>query len=112
MQVDIKATGIELTDAIRSFVQEKLDALDAKTARFGDVVRAEVEVGKTSAHHNKGPVFRAEIHVRLPGKVVYVEATHEDLYTSVIDAQKEAEREIIRHKEEYLDKKKRAGGRK
>ena len=112
MQVDIKATGLELTDAIRSFVQEKMDALDAKTARFGEVVRAEVEVGKTSAHHNKGLVFRAEIHVRLPGKTVYVESVHEDLYTSIIDAQKEAEREILRHKEEFIGKKKRDSGRK
>ncbi len=106
MQVDIKATGIELTDAIRSFVQEKMDSLDAKTARFGEVVRAEVEVGKTTGHHQKGPVFRAEIHVRLPGKTVYVEAVHEDLYTSIVDARKEAEREIVQYKEEYQDKKK------
>lgn len=109
MQVDIKAAGIELTDAIRGFVQEKLDTLDAKTARFGEVVRAEVEVGKTTAHHKKGPVFRAEIHVRLPGKVVYVEAVHEDLYTAITDAKRSAEGMIVKYKEEYDDRKKRGG---
>lgn len=100
MQVDIKATGIELTEAISAFVQEKMDSLDAKTARFGDVVRAEVEVGKTTHHHHKGPVFRAEVHVRLPGKVVYVESIDEDLYTAIINAKHEAERQIIDYKGE------------
>ncbi len=111
MQVDIKGNGIELTDALRGFIQEKMDTLDAKTARFGEVVRAEVEVGKTSDHHQKGPVFRAEVHVRLPGKVVYVEAVHDDLYTAVIDARKAAEREIVQYKEEFQDRQKRAPGR-
>jgi len=106
MQVDIKATGIELTDAIRAFVQEKMDDIETKTARFGDVVRAEVEVGKTTAHHKKGPVFRAEVHVRLPGKTVYVEATHMDLYAAITQARNEAEQEIVQYKDEFESRKK------
>jgi len=107
MKIDIKATGIELTDAIRSFIQAKMDMLDNKTARFGDVVRAEVEVGKTTAHHKKGPVYRAEVHVRLPGKVVYVTATNYDLYIAINDAKKEAEREVVEYKDTFDSKKKR-----
>jgi ribosomal subunit interface protein len=107
MKIDVKATGIELTDAIHSFIQEKMDTLDNKAARFGDVVRAEVEVGKISAHHKKGPVYRAEVHVRLPGKVVYVTATNYDLYVAINDAKKEAEREIVEYKDTFESKKKR-----
>ncbi|MFA6603476.1 MAG: ribosome-associated translation inhibitor RaiA [Patescibacteria group bacterium] len=106
MQVDIKATGMELTDALRAFVQEKIDMLDAKTVRFGDVVRAEVEVGRTTAHHKNGEVYRAEIHVRLPGKVVYVESSDEDLYVAINQARKEAEREIIEYKDIHDSQKK------
>lgn len=107
MNVDIKATGIELTDAIRNYVQSKIDLLDAKTARYGDVVRAEVEVGKISAHHKSGLVFRAEVHVRLPGKTIYAEATNEDLYTAIGQAQHEAERQIMDDKDAFESKKKR-----
>ena len=64
MQFDLKAKNIELTDAIRAFVEQKLSTLDAETARFGEVVRAG-SVGKTTRHHVKGP-YRAEVHVRLP----------------------------------------------
>lgn len=111
MQTDIKATNMELTDAIRAFVQEKMDSLDAKTARFGDVVRAEVEVGMTSKHHKSGDIFRAEVHVRLTGNVVYAEATNEDLYTAIIEAKKEAERQITSYKG-TLEAAQKKGGRK
>jgi ribosomal subunit interface protein len=111
MQTDIKATNMELTEAIRAFVQEKMDGLDAKTKRFGDVVRAEVEVGMTGKHHKSGEIFRAEVHVRLPGKVVYAEATHEDLYTAFGNAKKEAERQIDTYKG-TLEAGQKKGGRK
>ena len=98
MQIDIKVKNIELTDAIRSFVEEKINSLDAKVARFGDVVRAEVEVGRTTQHHNKGQIFRAEVHIRLPGKVVYVESTNKDLYVAINAAKKEASQQILAYK--------------
>lgn len=98
MQVDIKATNIALTDAIRAAVQKHMDDMDKITARFGDVVRGEVEVGMTSRHHAKGDIFRAEVHVRLPGKIVYTEAVNEDLYVALNDAKKDAERQILDYK--------------
>ena len=106
MQTDIKATNIELTDAIRTAVQKHMDDLDTITARFGDVVRAEVEIGKTTEHHKKGEIYRAEIHVRLPGNLVYAEAEHEDLYAAINAAHKEARRQILANKEAYVDNKK------
>jgi len=110
MQIDIKATNLELTDAIRSHVENKMNDLNAITARFGEVVRAEVEVGKTSRHHQKGDIFRAEVHVRLPGKLIYVEAAHDDLYVAINDAQKEAQRQILAYKG-ILDAGQKRGGR-
>lgn len=103
MHVDIKAKNFELTDAIRSSVEEKMASLDEKVARFGDSVTAEVEVGKTTEHHAKGPVFRAEVHVRLPGKLVYAESINYDLYAAINDARKEAERQVVDYKETLAD---------
>ncbi len=94
MRFSIKTKGIQLTDAIRTAIEKKLASLDKKAARFGASVNGEVEVGKTTKHHKKGLCFRAEIHVRLPGKLVYAEAIHEDLYAALGDAKKEAERQV------------------
>lgn len=103
MKVDIKGNGLELTDAIRSFVEEKMATLDAKVERFGDSVTAEVEVARTTEHHHKGDVFRAEVHVRLPGHLVYASSEHEDLYVAINDAKKDAERQVIDYKEKLAD---------
>jgi putative sigma-54 modulation protein len=103
MQLDIKTKDIELTDAIRSHIEAKMASLDAKVARFGDSVTAEVEVGKTTSHHHKGEIFRAEVHVRLPGNTIYAEATHEDLYAAVNEAKHDADRQITAYKEKLQD---------
>lgn len=103
MKLDIKATNMELTDAIRAAVEEKMAVLDPKVMRFGEAVSAEVEVSRTTNHHNKGDIFRAEVHVRLPGNVVYAESTHEDLYAAINDARHEAERQIVDYKEKLQD---------
>lgn len=99
MHLNIKALGIELTDAIRAAVEKKMESIENKTQRFGDGVRAEVEVSKTTHHHKSGPFFRAEIHVILPGKAVRAEATHDDLYVAIGQAKEEVERQIIAYKE-------------
>lgn len=99
MQLDIKTKDMELTDAIRAHIETKMATLDAKIARFGTSVTAEVEVGRTTSHHHKGEVFRAEIHVRLPGNAIYAESTGEDLYAAVNEAVKEADRQIVDYKE-------------
>lgn len=98
MNIDIKASHITLTPAIRGFVEEKIGALERKVARFGSSVSAEVEVGMTTKHHKKGPIFRAEVHVRLPGKLIYAEFEDFNLYTAIVAAKREAERQISSHK--------------
>jgi ribosomal subunit interface protein len=94
MDFDIKTKNIDLTDAIRSAVDEKMAKLAALVDRFGESVSAEVEVGKTTGHHQKGPFFRAEVHVRLPNKLVYADADHEDMYIAIREARDKAMRQI------------------
>lgn len=98
MKFSLKAKNITLTDAIRAAVEKKLETLDKKATRFGESVTGEVEVGKTTKHHKKGELYRAEIHVRLPGKLVYAESTHADLYGAIGEAAKEAAAQITSYK--------------
>jgi len=100
---------MDMTDAIRDYVESKIIKLDNKLKRFGDVVAVDIEVGKTSHHHNKGDVFRCEIHVALPGKMVHVDDTQDDLYKAIVGARDKADRVIVDFKEtfdagRYVDK--------
>ncbi|MEA3249549.1 MAG: ribosome-associated translation inhibitor RaiA [Patescibacteria group bacterium] len=106
MNFDIKTKDIELTDAIFVAVEEKMSKLDAMLERFGESVTVEVEVGKTTQHHAKGPFFRAEVHVRLPNKPVYAHAENEDMYMAVREARDKAKRQILDYKDTLESKKK------
>ncbi|MFH1047201.1 MAG: ribosome-associated translation inhibitor RaiA [Patescibacteria group bacterium] len=103
MQLDIKTKNIELTEAIRTAIESKLAKLEPLIERFGESVSAEVEVGKTTEHHSKGPFFRAEVRVRLPGKLVYADVENEDLYLAVREARDKAQRQIQDYKETLAD---------
>ena len=102
MQINkIKATNIDMTDAIHGFVEKKLTKLENKLQRFGEAVSIDVEVGKTSHHHNKGDVFRCEIHLALPGKTIQADDTQDDLYKAIVGARDKADRMIVDYKESF-----------
>ena len=82
MNINIKCTHIELTDAIRDYVFTKLDAVN-KLLNQPDQAFAQVEVGKESNHHMKGDVFKAEIHLRAEGKEHHAVVIKDDLYAAI-----------------------------
>jgi putative sigma-54 modulation protein len=94
----IKATGMEMTDAIRNYVEDKLSALEPKLERFGESVKIDVEVGKTTQRQRKGEVFRCEIQGELPGKLIRAEQTDDDLYKAIVAAKGVFDREVEKYK--------------
>jgi putative sigma-54 modulation protein len=99
MNINIKATNTELTDAARDHITSRLDRLE-KFAK-GTEVTGYVEIAKTTNHHKQGDVFKAEFDLRLNGENFFAEAETEDLY-SAIDAAKE---EILRKVTHTKDRK-------
>ncbi|MBP7846441.1 MAG: HPF/RaiA family ribosome-associated protein, partial [Candidatus Pacebacteria bacterium] len=64
----------------------------------GEVI-CEVEIGRTTKHHNSGDIFKAEINLTQPGsKQVYAMAEEVDLYTAIDVVRDEAERVIVSKK--------------
>ncbi len=83
MKINIKATGIELTPAITTYTEEKLSSLERFLDQNDESQLARVEIGKTTAHHKHGEVFRAEIKLHTAGQDYYAEAHESDLYAAV-----------------------------
>jgi len=113
MKINIKATNIELNDSLRFWVQEKLGELEKFLGVFGpgDLIAGEkekiefwVEIGKTTRHHLKGDVFRAEVQLYLPKKSLRAEAVNTDLRTAINETKDELQREIKKYKEKRLGK--------
>jgi len=83
MNINIKATGIELTGALHDYVIDKVGSLERFLAFDKDAIIATVEIGKTTNHHKLGDFFRAEINLSFPGQSLRAETTESDLYAAI-----------------------------
>ncbi len=99
---EIQATNIDLTDALRNYVTEKVESVSRFAKRF-EPCDVAIEVGKTSEHHNKGDVFFAEINVAVLGDVVRAHSERDDLYAAIDEAKDDVKRQLIDKKEKMMD---------
>lgn len=100
----LKGTDLEITDAMRAAVDRVMEDLTKYAEHFGEAISADVEVGKTTQHHHKGPFFRAEINIAIPRKLLRAEATDEDLYVAIDRMGEEISRELRKEKELLTEK--------
>ncbi|MBU2460627.1 ribosome-associated translation inhibitor RaiA [Patescibacteria group bacterium] len=96
MKIKITTTNIDLTDALSSFVEEKMKHLDKllKNDISADSVLCEVEIGINTKHHHSGKIFRAEINLHISGKILRVASEKEDLYIAINDAKEELKKSL------------------
>jgi len=100
MKIKITTTNIELTSAIESYVEEKIRSVEkfAIPHENEDPV-ADVEIGKTTNHHQSGDVFAAEVNMRVRGKHFRATSEKSDLYAAIDDMRNELVRELSSHKD-------------
>jgi len=100
MKIIIKTTNLELTPEIENYVYEKIGGVN----KFLDdidksgVIEAEVEIGRTTKHHQSGDIFRAEVNLVLPGKMLRTEAEERDLRTAIDRVKDELQMEIKKYR--------------
>lgn len=97
MSINIKATNMELTEAINEYVNKRLESVKkfSKDDEFGIYV----EVGRTTNHHKQGEFFKAEFDVNINGNKFYTLSEKEDLYEAVDDARDDIVRQITNKKD-------------
>lgn len=109
-KISIKTTGVESTPALVDFVNNKISQVE-RFLESGDEILIEVEIGKTTAHHRSGEIFKAEINLFANGKRFRVEETSEDLYAAIDIAKDELMKQVRdRHDKDHTRSVK--GGRK
>ncbi len=93
MNINIKATNMELTEAIDNYLRSKIEGFD-KFKKPEEEMQIFIEVGKTSNRHKQGDYYRAEFNIDISGKKFYTFSEKSDLYKSIDDAKKEILRQI------------------
>ena len=90
---------MELTGAIRAYVEGKIQNVEKFIiAHKQEEVFTEIEIGKTTNHHNSGEVFRAEAMIRVRGKQFRAVSEKDDLYAAIDSVRDELVREINSNK--------------
>ena len=111
--IKIKTTGIDLTPAIEEYTRAKINSLQKFFPHFskesGELL-FEVEIGKTTKHHLKGDVYRAEINFNSDSTHMRSEATKDDLYAAIDEVKDEMSRELRRDKRKAIHLLRRSGG--
>lgn len=98
MKINLKASKLELTTPISAYCQTKMDMLDKY---LGDipVINCDMEIAKTVGGQNKGDIFRAEVNLEVPRKLLRVEKTAADLYKAIDKVKDHLEIVIKKYKE-------------
>ncbi len=98
MNIKIRSVNFDLTPAIEDYVDKKILSLEKFFGGYDNIL-CEVEVGKTTGHHNSGDIFKAEVNITSSNiSQVYAVAEESDLYKAIDVVRDEAEREIVSKK--------------
>lgn len=84
---------------MEDYCQKKMVSLGKFLKRINPaLIKAEIEIGRTTRHHKSGDVFRAEINLSVGGNLFRAEAVNDDLYAAVDEVRDELEQEIKKFK--------------
>jgi putative sigma-54 modulation protein len=101
MNIRIKATDIDLTPSLKTYAEEKLGALEKYVKKFEaeSDVEMRLELARTTRHHHKGNVFKADANIILSGKMFRAEDTDSDIRVAIDHLRDKLKAEIEKYKE-------------
>ena len=100
MKIIFKKRDFAITPSIESYVDKKMETLEKFFKSFGEEKRViEIELGRVTARHKTGDVFRAEINLDLGGKMFRAESEQTDIFSAIDEMRDDLEQEIKKFKE-------------
>ena len=99
MKINVKATNLDLTPALNQFIEEKIGSLSKflKNYETENDVPVRIEVARTTRHHHSSDVFRTEINLDLPGRMLRSVAEREDVRFAINEAKDGLQQEIKKY---------------
>ncbi|MBT8428892.1 MAG: ribosome-associated translation inhibitor RaiA [Gammaproteobacteria bacterium] len=90
MQVNLTGHHVDITDALRAYVDEKIARLER---HFDHVTNVHVILSVEKL------VKKAEATVHIAGADVFADSTHEDMYAAIDSLVDKLDRQVLKHKE-------------
>ncbi len=120
MKITIKSTNLKLTSALHDYIEQKINGLERFIKKVGIKDRSFdpstklsikkgkppfeiwLEVGRTTFHHKKGNVYRAESQIRFSGKSIRSEVVGPDLRIVINEIKDELQREFKKYQKKQM----------
>lgn len=99
MNLKISGHHVELTPALREYVQNKLERI---RRHFDNVIDITVTLA-VDANTEKDKRQRAEINLHMRGKDLHVESEAQDMYAAIDLLMDKLDRQVLRHKDKIQD---------
>lgn len=74
---------MEMTSAIRDYTLERMRTLSKFLPKDDTSAKLEIELSKTTNHHQNGDIFQAEARLHVRGKETALTSTENDLYKAI-----------------------------
>jgi putative sigma-54 modulation protein len=105
MQIIIHSKNLDITPAIREYVEIKIGSLKRFLKRFEtkSEIIAEIEMVRTTKHHKRGDVFYAEANLHMPKKILRAEHYDSDIRIAIDEIKNKLHKEITKYKEVAID---------
>ena len=95
MQLNISGHHVDVTDALRSYVEEKLKKLER---HYDHITNTHVILTVEKLEQ------RAEATVHISGAEVFADANCDDMYAAIDKLTDKLDRQILKHKEKLQDR--------
>ncbi len=99
MQINISGHHVDVTDALRNYVESKVDRLERHSDRI-----THIDVILTVEKQRQ----KAESTVRIAGGELFADAESDDLYAAIDMLADKLDRQLIKQKEKSQDRKRAA----
>lgn len=95
MQVNFTGHHVEITNALRDYVHDKLERVER---HFDNVTRVHIILSVEKLRH------KAEATIHVAGNHLFADAVDEDMYAAIDALSDKIDRQIKKHKEKLTDK--------
>ena len=105
MILTLRAVGMEMTPAIKAYAEEKFEGLE----KFDkEILHVDVDLGMET-HHTSGNIFNCSVTLQIPGEVLKVERSADDLYKAIDKVRDHLREGLSQQKEMRIDKRRAEG---
>lgn len=101
MQINITGHHIDLTSALRSYVEKKFERVER---HFDQITNGHVVLSIVKQSQ------KAEVNVHVAGNDIFADAQHADMYAAIDAMFDKLDRQIRKHKEKTTDHHRAEGG--